>query len=191
LLDVQVATLANQASNYLVGGQTPKRMGNAHVNIVPYQVFATADGHVVLAVGNDGQFARFCELAGHGALARDARYASNAGRVERRQELIPIIGHWMRSRSTAQWIALLEPNAVPCAPILELPQVFQHPQVAHRGMRIDLADGAGRLMPGVASPMRFDGARPLAERAPPALDQDGDALRTALQAGVAWPARGT
>jgi crotonobetainyl-CoA:carnitine CoA-transferase CaiB-like acyl-CoA transferase len=190
LLDVQVATLANQASNYLVSGRTPKRIGNAHANIVPYQVFPTADGHIVVAVGNDGQFARFCELVGDPALARDPRYATNAARVERRDELIAILAGWMRKRSTAEWTALFEPNAVPCAPILDLPGVFSHPQVVHRGMRVSLADGQGRAVPMVANPMRFDGQRPMADMPPPALDQDGATLRAGLAQGQPWPGAG-
>ena len=185
LLDVQVAMLANQASNYLVGGKTPKRMGNAHTNIVPYQVFATLDGHIVLAVGNDGQFKRFCELAGRPNVALDPRYASNPARVERRAELVPIIATWMLERSTAAWVALLEPNAVPCAPILELPQTFAHPQVVSRGMQVQRGG-----MPMVAAPMRFDGERAVAHAPPPRLDEHGDAIRAALAAldgKSGWP----
>lgn len=183
LLDVQVAMLANQASNYLVGGKTPRRMGNAHANIVPYQVFATQDGHIVLAVGNDGQFARFCALAGHAGLAQDARYATNAARVEHRAELVPQVAAWMLGRTTAQWVALLEPQSVPCAPILDLPGVFTHPQVVARGMRVAADDGT----PMVAQPMRVDGQRPLAKRRPPRLDEHGPALRAALARGTHWP----
>jgi len=185
LLDVQVAMLANQASNYLVGGHTPKRMGNAHINVVPYQVFATRDGHIVLAVGNDGQFARFCALAGRPALAQDPRFATNSDRLGHRAELIEILGPWMLERGTAEWTALLEPNAVPCAPILELPDVFKHPQVVARGMKVQMPGG----MPLVGTPMRFDGQRPVADLAPPQLDGDGDDLRAALARGEAWPSR--
>ena len=188
LLDVQVAMLANQASNHLVGGLTPKRMGNAHQNIVPYQVFATLDGHIVLAVGNDGQFARFCELAGDAALARDPRYATNTARLSHRAELIPLLSAWMLQRSTQAWTELLEPNAVPCAPILELPAVFKHPQVVARGMQTSLAMADGQAMPLVANPMRFDGQRALADQAPPALDEHGQALREALARHTGWPA---
>ncbi len=182
LLDTQVAMLANQASNYFVGGRVPRRMGNAHVNIVPYQVFATKDGYIVLAVGNDGQFKRFCQLAGHEDLSLDPRYATNALRVEHRAELVTVLGPWMRERSTAEWTALLEPNAVPCAPILDIDQVFEHPQVLARGMRAEV-DG----VPMVASPMRIDGQRPMASIAPPSLDQHGAAVRAALKAGKNWP----
>jgi crotonobetainyl-CoA:carnitine CoA-transferase CaiB-like acyl-CoA transferase len=189
LLDVQVAMLANQASNHLVSGKTPKRMGNAHVNIVPYQVFATQDGHIVLAVGNDGQFQRFCALAGRPDVGVDPRYAVNSGRVERRAELVPVLAGWMLERTTAQWIALLEPNAVPCAPILELPGVFAHPQVQHRGMQLAQPDDRGHTMPMVASPMRLDGQRPVAQQVAPRLDEHGDAVRAALAEGAGWPER--
>jgi crotonobetainyl-CoA:carnitine CoA-transferase CaiB-like acyl-CoA transferase len=183
LLDVQVAMLANQASNFMVSGKTPQRMGNAHVNIVPYQVFATKDGHIVVAVGNDGQFQRFCALAGDAALAQDPRYATNPARVERRDELVPILADWMRQRTTAEWTALFEPNAVPCAPILDLPGVFQHPQVVSRGLRIAGANG----VPMVASPMRFDGERAISDLPPPRLDEHGGSVRQALATGKGWP----
>ena len=189
LLDVQVAMLANQASNFLVGGLVPKRMGNAHMNVVPYQVFATEDGHIVLAVGNDGQFTRFCELAGDAALARDARYLTNAGRITNRDTLIPVLAGWMLQRTTQNWIDLLEPNAVPCAPILTLPGVFQHPQVVARGVLSTMDAGADRPMPLVANPMRFDGQRAIADQPPPGLDEHGDALREALAQRSGWPAR--
>ena len=189
LLDVQVAMLANQASNHLVGGLVPKRMGNAHLNVVPYQVFATQDGHIVLAVGNDGQFTRFCELAGDAAVAQDPRYASNSGRIENRESLIPVLAAWMLKRNTLDWVALLEPHAVPCAPILDLPGVFKHPQVLARGMQAGFDTGAERALPMVPNPMRFDGQRAFADQPPPGLDQHGDALRAALKAGPGWPAR--
>jgi crotonobetainyl-CoA:carnitine CoA-transferase CaiB-like acyl-CoA transferase len=184
LLDVQVAMLANQASNYLVGGKTPKRMGNAHINVVPYQVFETLDGHIVLAVGNDGQFARFCALAGDAALAQDPRFTTNSARLANREALIAILVPWMRLRSTAQWIALLEPNAVPCAPILEVPEVLQHRQVVSRGMQVNVQG-----VPMIANPMRFDGQRAQADLAPPRLDEHGPALRAALARDGHWPAR--
>ena len=189
LLDVQVAMLANQASNHLVGGLIPQRMGNAHLNVVPYQVFATQDGHIVLAVGNDGQFARFCELAGHAEVARDERFVTNTGRIGHRELLIPQLAGWMLQRTTQGWVDLLEPNAVPCAPILELPGVFRHPQVIARGMKIEIDSGDDRPMPLVANPMRFDGERAIADQPPPGLDAQGDAIRAALAAGTGWPRR--
>jgi crotonobetainyl-CoA:carnitine CoA-transferase CaiB-like acyl-CoA transferase len=182
LLDVQVAMTSQQASNYMHSGKTPLRMGNAHVNIVPYQVFATQDGHIVIAVGNDGQFERFCALAGHPEVAADPRYARNSSRVERRAELVPVMAAWMLERTTAQWVALLEPHAVPCAPILSIPDTLAHPQVVSRGMRVETAG-----IPMVATPMRFDGVRPVAPLAPPQLDEHGDAIRAALADQPGWP----
>jgi crotonobetainyl-CoA:carnitine CoA-transferase CaiB-like acyl-CoA transferase len=182
LLDVQVAMLANQASNHLIGGITPRRMGNAHANVVPYQVLPTQDGHMVLAIGNDGQFARFCKLAGHPEVAADARFATNSARLAHREALIPLIAGWLLARGTQDWCALLEPNAVPCAPILDLPQVFRHPQVMQRGMQVALPDARGRDVPQVANPMRFDGRRALAATSSPALDDNGADIR----AGHTW-----
>ena len=187
LLDVQVAMLANQASNHLVGGILPQRMGNAHLNVVPYQVFATQDGHIVLAVGNDGQFMRYCELAGRPDVAKDARYATNSARLVNRDTLIPQLAGWMLERTTDGWIALLEPNAVPCAPINTLPSVFKHPQVVSRGMKLEYDVGADRPMPLVAHPMRFDGQRAVADQPPAQLDEHGDAIRAALARGEGWP----
>jgi crotonobetainyl-CoA:carnitine CoA-transferase CaiB-like acyl-CoA transferase len=189
LLDVQVAVLANQASNHLVGGIVPQRMGNAHLNVVPYQVFTTQDGHIVLAVGNDGQFARFCEQAGHPALAQDPRYATNSARLTNRDSLIPQLADWMLTRTTQGWIDLLEPHAVPCAPILNLPGVFAHKQVVARGMQTGFDVGADRPMPQIANPMRFDGQRAMADQPPPGIDEQGDAIRAALARGEGWPKR--
>ena len=189
LLDVQVALLANQASNHLVGGIVPQRMGNAHLNVVPYQVFSTQDGHCVIAIGNDGQFSRFCELAGRPEVAQDPRYASNTDRLAHRDKLIPLMQTWLMERSTQGWITLLEPNAVPCAPILNLPGVFAHHQVVARGMQAGLDVGTERPMPMVPNPMRFDGQRAMALQPPPGLDEHGDALREALRQGQGWPAR--
>ena len=189
LLDVQVAMLANQASNHLVGGIVPQRMGNAHLNVVPYQVFSTQDGHCVIAIGNDGQFARFCELAGHAEVAQDPRYRSNTDRLAHRDSLIPLMQTWLMQRSTQGWIDLLEPNAVPCAPILNLPGVFRHHQVVARGMQAGMDVGTERPMPMVPNPMRFDGQRAMAQTPPPQLDEHGDALRQALSQQPGWPAR--
>lgn len=169
LFDVQVAMLANQASNQLVGNKTPTRMGNAHPNIVPYQVFPTRDGHMVLAVGNDGQFARFCEVAGHPAVSRDVSFSSNPARVANRQMLVPLIEQWLLARDTADWVQLLDQAGVPCAPILDIAQVMDHPHVAARGMRLSSADAD--VAPMVANPMLFDGQRPTADLPPPVLGQ--------------------
>ncbi len=167
LFDVQVAMLANQASNQLIGQKTPTRMGNAHPNIVPYQVFATRDGHLVLAVGNDGQFERFCAAAGQAGLALDPRFATNPARVEHRALLVPLLARWLLERDSADWVARLETAGVPCAPILDIAQVMAHPQVAARGMR--LGGDAGSCPPMLGHPMLFDGLRPGAELPPPAL----------------------
>ncbi|MFY8125838.1 MAG: CaiB/BaiF CoA transferase family protein [Hydrogenophaga sp.] len=169
LFDVQVAMLANQASNQLVGQTRPTRMGNAHPNIVPYQVFASADGHVVLAVGNDGQFARFCDVAGHPDVARDERFATNPMRVQHRSVLVPLLAQWLLTRTTEQWGSQLEAAAVPCSPILSIDQVLEHPQVQARGLCLP---AVGNTPPMVANPMRLDGQRPLSPLSPPSLGAD-------------------
>lgn len=167
LFDVQVAMLANQGSNQLIGNTTPTRMGNAHPNIVPYQVFPTRDGHMVLAVGNDGQFARFCEAAGQGLVSGDARYSTNPARVENRQSLVPMITGWTLQRDTAEWVRVLDSSAVPCSPILDITQVMAHPHVAARGMKLESGDQS--IPPMVANPMLMDGVRPKADLPPPEL----------------------
>ena len=179
LLDVQIACLANQAMNYLVSGTAPRRMGNAHPNIVPYQDFPTADGDMILAIGNDGQFARFCEIAGHPEWARDERFASNAARVKHRTTLIPLLRQSTVMRTTADWIAALENAAVPCGPINDLAAVFADPQVHARGMRIDMAHALGGSTPQVANPIRLSATPIEYHSAPPTLGQHTDAvLRT-------------
>ena len=168
LLDVQVACLANQASNYLAGGVVPRRMGNAHPNIVPYQDFPTADGDMILAIGNDGQFARFCEIAGHAEWARDERFATNPARVAHRATLIPLLRQATVMRTTRQWIESLEAAAVPCGPINRLDEVFADPQVVARGLRIDLPHPLAGKVPLVANPVRFS-ASPVDHGRPPPL----------------------
>lgn len=176
LLDVQVACLANQAMNYLATGVSPKRLGNAHPNIVPYQDFPSADGNFILAVGNDGQFRKFCEVAGIAGLADDPRYATNKARVANRAELIPQLRQVTVFKTTAQWVELLEQAGVPCGPINDLQQVFADPQVLARGLRLDLPNGLGSDTPQVASPLRLS-ATPVAYRsAPPLLGEHTDAL---------------
>lgn len=176
LLDVQVACLANQAMNYLATGVSPKRLGNAHPNIVPYQDFPSADGNFILAVGNDGQFRKFCEVAGLAGLADDPRYATNKARVANRAELIPQLRQVTVFKTTAQWVELLEQAGVPCGPINDLQQVFADPQVLARGLRLDLPNSLGSDTPQVASPLRLS-ATPVAYRsAPPLLGEHTDAL---------------
>ena len=166
LLDVQVATLANQATNYLVSGSSPVRLGNAHPNIVPYQALATSDGHIILAVGNDGQFAKFCAVAGCPELADDKRFRTNADRVCHRTELIPLINEALKQRTNAEWIAALEEAGVPCGPINTIAEVFDNPQVKSRGMCVDVHHTAAGRIPLVGSPMKFSRA-PLNDRMPP------------------------
>lgn len=176
LLDVQVAILANQAMNFLVGGSAPGRMGNAHPNIVPYQAFATADGHIILAVGNDGQFARFCEVAGRPELAVDGRFATNPARVAHRAELVPLLQALIASRSSRDWLAALEAVGVPCGPINDIAAVFDDPQVQARGLRRDLPHPTAGSVPTVASPLRYSATPVEHTAAPPTLGQHTDAV---------------
>ena len=176
LLDTQVAWLANQNMNYLVGGKPPSRQGTAHPNIVPYQAFATADGYLMLSVGNDGQFARFCAVAGRPEMAADPRYATNQSRVAHRQELVPLVQEILRTKCTATWLDLLRTANVPCGPINDLAQVFAEPQVRHRGLRIDLPHPTAGSVPGVRNPAIFS-RTPLEYRlAPPELGADTETV---------------
>jgi len=171
LLDVQVAALANQAANYLSSGVAPKRLGNAHPNIVPYQDFPTADGDMILAIGNDGQFARFCAIAGKPEWATDERFASNPARVANRAVLIPLMRQTTVMKTTTEWIAALEAEAVPCGPINRLDQVFADPQVQARGLKIDMQHPTFGSVPLVANPIRLS-ATPVQYRvAPPTLGE--------------------
>lgn len=171
LLDVQVATLANQAMNHLIAGNEPQRMGNAHPNIVPYQALATADGHIILAVGNDSQFRKLCVLANRPELADDLRFTSNAARVENRKVLIPILEQVLQQRSSADWIALLEGAGVPCGPINTLAEVFTDPQVEAREMRIEMEHQSGGKVALVGSPMKFSQSPVAYNQAPPILGE--------------------
>jgi crotonobetainyl-CoA:carnitine CoA-transferase CaiB-like acyl-CoA transferase len=180
LLDSQVAVLANQALNYLVSGNPPVRHGNAHPNIVPYQAFATADGHVILAIGNDRQFAAFCRIAGLDDLPGDPRFLSNRTRVANRLALVPLIVEAMTSRTTAEWVDILEKDGVPCGPINTIDQVFADEQVKARGLRIDLARPDGTVVPGVANPIRLSGSPIEYSRPAPALGADTDEVLSRL-----------
>lgn len=171
LLDVQVACLANQAMNYLTSGQAPGRLGNAHPNIVPYQDFPTADGDIILTIGNDQQFARFCAVAGRPEWAGDERFATNAARVAHRQTLIPLIRQTTVMRTTDQWLTLLEEAGVPGGPINDLARVFDDPQVQARGLRIDMPHPAKAALPLVGSPMRLSRTPVSYRRAPPRLGE--------------------
>jgi crotonobetainyl-CoA:carnitine CoA-transferase CaiB-like acyl-CoA transferase len=168
LLDTQVAMLANLGANYLVSGQVPGRAGNAHQNIVPYQVFSVADGHLIVAVGNDAQFTRLCAVLGEAALAEDSRFVTNAGRVRHRAALVPRLAALLRLRTRHEWLAALEAAQVPCGPINSLDQVFTDPQVRSRGMveTVDHALAHGLRL--VASPLKLS-ATPARTRLPPPL----------------------
>jgi crotonobetainyl-CoA:carnitine CoA-transferase CaiB-like acyl-CoA transferase len=168
LLDTQVAMLANLGANYLATGVAPQRAGNAHQNIVPYQVFEVADGHMILAVGNDGQFAKYCEVAGRPDLASDPRFVRNADRVRHRAALVPLLAEVMRTRTRADWLASLEAAKVPCGPINDLAEVFADPQVEARGMTVELPHPLAERVRLVASPIKLS-ATPVQYRRPPPL----------------------
>ena len=170
LLDVQVATLANLAENYLVTGRPPDRHGNAHASIVPYQSFATQDGYLVVAVGNDGQFARLCEVAARPELALDPRFATNAARVENRAVLVPILQALLLGRSAQDWVGVLEGAGVPCGPINDLSQVFEDPHVQSRGLRVEVSHPLAGSVPVVASPIRLS-RTPVRHGTPPLLGE--------------------
>ncbi|MGN6828348.1 CaiB/BaiF CoA transferase family protein [Paucibacter sp. M5-1] len=168
LLDTQLAMLANLGSNYLCTGQAPGRMGNAHQNIVPYQVFEAADGHLILAVGNDSQFAKFAEIAGRPDWAADARFAKNADRVRNRELLVPEIAALIKTRPRNSWLAALEAAKVPCGAINNLAEAFADPQAQAREMTVAMAHPLSEQLRLVASPMRLS-ATPVSYRRPPPL----------------------
>ena len=171
LLDVQVAMLANMNTNYLASGQAPKRWGNAHPNIVPYQTFATSDGHIIVAVGNDGQFRKFVEAGGRPELALDERFATNPMRVRHRDTLVPLLAEMVKTKTKQQWIDALEAAGVPCGPINNLDEVFENPQVQARRMRVDLPHPTGATVKLVGSPMKMSATPPAYDMPPPLLGQ--------------------
>jgi crotonobetainyl-CoA:carnitine CoA-transferase CaiB-like acyl-CoA transferase len=178
LLDVQIASLANQGSNFLVSGESPTRMGNSHPNIVPYQDFPTKDGYMVIAVGNDTQFRRLCQAAGHPEIADDLRFTSNKDRVLNRKALIEKMIEFTLTRSTQQWIKDLEAVGVPCGPINNLEQVFADPHVKKREIFQQLNHPAMGQVPSVASPIRLSETPVQYRLAPPLL---GEHTREVLQ----------
>lgn len=196
LLDVQVACLANQAMNYLTTGTPPRRLGNAHPNIVPYQDFPTADGDFILTVGNDGQFRKFAEVAGQPQWADDPRFATNKLRVANRAELIPLIRQATVFKTTAEWVSQLEQAGVPCGPINDLAQMFADPQVQARGLAIDIPHPLAGTVPQVASPIRLSETPVEYRNAPPLLGEhteqilagvlglEADAIQQLREAGV-------
>ena len=183
LLDVGMAILANQAAGFLNTGKVPQRQGNSHPSLVPYQSVATLDGAMLLAIGNDGQFARFCDAAGQPQWAQDPRYATNSLRVANRDTLIPQIEAITATQTTAQWVALLENKAVPCGPINALNEAFADEQVIARGLKVNQPVApvnnqyqAIQSIASVASPLRMSDTPPVLHRPPPALGEHTDAV---------------
>ena len=168
LFDSIVAFCSNQILSYWCSGLVPSRHGNAHPNIVPYEVFRAADRAIVLAVGNDGQFAAFCRVAGRAELATDPRFRTNPDRVRNREILVPRVAEIVRERSSGDWVHALTEAGVPCGLVNDLSQVFEDPQAVHRGLQIEIPHAAGVPCPTVASPMRFS-ATPVAYEVPPPL----------------------
>ena len=171
LLDTQVAMLANLGANYLTTGVPPRRAGNAHQNIVPYQVFEARDGHLIVAVGNDGQFRKLCTVLGEPAWAQDERFATNAQRVRHRQLLVPMLAQVLRTQDKAHWLQALERAQVPCGAINDLAEVFADEQVQHRGMAVSVDHPLGGQIQLVGSPMKLSATPVALRRAPPLLGQ--------------------
>ena len=187
LLDTQVAVLANQALNYLVGGSPPPRLGNAHPNIVPYQTFPTRDGHIIIAIGTDRQFREFCNIARLPSLPDDPRFSNNRARVANREALAAAISAAMPERTTSEWVAALEAAAVPCGPINDIEQVFADPHVKERRMSVVQARADGTEVPGVGNPIRFSASPVDMSRAAPKLAADTRAVLKEVL-GLADPA---
>jgi formyl-CoA transferase len=180
LLDTIVAFNANQIVSWFTSGRIPTRWGNAHPQVVPYEVFATSDGHIILAVGNDGQFKRFCQEAGCPELAEETRFATNSQRIIHRRELIPILADIMRQRSKQDWLLALEAATVPCGPINNMKEVFEDAQVQHRKLRVDMPHPLGGVAPVVASPMRLSETPVEYRLAPPLLGQHNEEVLKGL-----------
>ena len=171
LLDTQVAMLANMGSNYLNSGKPPKRWGNAHANIVPYQTFACADGHIIVATGNDGQYQKFVEAGGRPELGQDPRFATNPLRVKNRDVLVPVLAEMVREKTRDEWIALLEACGVPCGPINDIGEVFANEQVVAREVAIELPHPKAGKVKLVRSPIRMSATPATSDKAPPLLGQ--------------------
>jgi crotonobetainyl-CoA:carnitine CoA-transferase CaiB-like acyl-CoA transferase len=176
LFDVSVASLANQALNHLVADRVPGRLGNAHPNIVPYQAFATRDGHIILAVGNDSQFRKFCDVAGLDGLADDPDYATNKARVMNRTALLTHIEAAFRQQTTGWWLDKLAAVSVPAGPINPIDKVFAEPQAVHRGLAMTIDDDLNGTIPSVASPLRLGDTPPRTTSPPPRLGAHSRAL---------------
>ncbi len=180
LLDTIVAFNANQISSWFASGRIPGRWGNAHAQVVPYEVFPTADGHLILAVGNDSQFASFCQAAGCAELAQEPRFSTNSQRIVHRGELIPLIAEVMRNRSKREWMETLEAANVPCGPINNMKEVFEDPQVQHRALRVDLPHPLGGTASVVRSPLRLSETPVEYRLAPPTLGQHNEEVLKGL-----------
>ena len=174
LLDVQAATLANQASNYLVGGLVPERLGNAHPNIVPYQAFSTSDGHIIIAVGNDQQFSRLCDALKRSDLANDERFKTNAARVNNRKHLCDVIHQNLKQHGSAHWLEKLKQCSVPCGPINTIDQVFEDPQVLARGMVISASESRSGKVSMVGNPIKYGRSISEGSLAPQQLGESTD-----------------
>jgi crotonobetainyl-CoA:carnitine CoA-transferase CaiB-like acyl-CoA transferase len=166
--------LANVGSNYLNSGKPPRRWGNAHPNIVPYQTFACADGHIIVATGNDGQYQKFVEAGGRPELATDPRFATNPLRVKNRDALVPLLADMVRTRRRDEWIDTLEAVGVPCGPINDVGEVFDNPQVQARGVQIELPHPEAGKVSLVRSPMKMSRTPATSDKAPPLLGQHTD-----------------
>ena len=180
MLDTHVAWLANQGMNYLATGEDPPRLGNQHPNIVPYQVFPTADGYIVLSVGNDPTFKRFCEATGQEVLLGDPRFATNAARVGNRQLVTDTLTPVMRSRTTTEWVDALEAAGIGCGPINRLSQVFADPQVQARGVVVEMDHASGERVQVIANPVRLSETPPRYDAAPPLLGQHTEEVLASL-----------
>lgn len=180
LLETTIAALINQASNYLVSGEVPVRLGNAHPTIVPYEALPTKDGHIILAIGNDGQFQRFCEAAGIPELVTDPRFAINSARIANRPVLIEIINNRLRQETSKFWIELLESRAVPCGPIYRMDEMFADPHVVARRVQRETTTGAAAPLPVVANPIRMPDQDTTAAKAPPLLGEDTDQVLSSV-----------
>jgi crotonobetainyl-CoA:carnitine CoA-transferase CaiB-like acyl-CoA transferase len=180
LLDTIVAFGANQIFNYFHSGTVPRRWGNAHPNLLPYEVFATADGHLILGAGNDSQWTSFCAAAERPELALDPRFRTMPDRIRSRAVLIPIVQEIMKRRSSRDWIGRLEAANVPCGPINNYKEVFEDPQVRHRGLKIEMPHPLSGSMPGIASPMRFSETPVSYDAGPPLLGQHTREVISAL-----------
>lgn len=182
LLDVQVACLANQAMNYLTSGQQPPRLGNGHPNIVPYQDFRTNNGYIIVTVGNEGQFSRFCEVLGHSEWALDDRFSSNSARVQHRHTLIPMIEEVVATAKSEYWLERLESAMVPSGPINDLRGVFEDPHVKERKMHVELTDENNGRVSVVANPLKMSASPIEYHSAPPRLGQQTEQVLSDLLA---------